>query len=306
MTDITVIVLEFSFNYAIFGFAGFIANAALLIMLFRARKSESLFNKTLASLAVANLISDVCFAVSGTLFTYQTLAKIWEFENMLILVRLQFANRAFIAVSLSHIVFIAVQRFVAVYFPFRFKRIFTTKLTWMILVLIWALPLAATVLFHYVIRSDNDPDVPVAYSIILLGVILTICYTFILIRLIIQRKLTSAMTINNNPTSDTKHKFKLFFNSIGVTFLFLILMLPFAISTLEADILGKWRMLFSSFIAIKTLVDPTVYFFIARCSQCSWTKKRNEQIPLGGVKRDKQDLKESSRALNAFTITTEL
>ena len=53
-----------SLNYAIFALAGLITNMALLVMLVLVRSEKTPFNRTLASLAIANITSGVFFVTT--------------------------------------------------------------------------------------------------------------------------------------------------------------------------------------------------------------------------------------------------
>ena len=260
--------LASSLNYAIFGFAGMIANAALLVALFRIRKEKSPFNKTLASLAVANFISDVFFAINGTMFSYDITAGNYKFERWNNVSHLLSFNNGAIAVALSHIVFIAIQRFVAVHFPLRFRRIFTTKLSSFYISLTWIAATALILIFWFVdAKNIVSKDILASYSILIFGFILIVCYTWILTTLRIRRRISRRLGRRDNATSDTFHCLNLLLNSVGVTLLFLILVCPYAISSLKGDNFIL-RQLLSSLIPIRTVTDPMIYFFISLCIKC--------------------------------------
>ena len=265
-------------NFSVCGFAGLIANAAVLLKLYRTRKENTVFNKTLASLSVANIISDACFAVTGTMFAYQFSSKRINFKNFYVLLSLHYANRYATGIALSHIMFIAIQRLVAVLYPFRFRRIFTTKVAWIIILLTWIVGPICTSLYHFVFKVRGDPDLPLSYSIIIIGTIIFFCYALILHLLIKRRRLSKRLTNNNEAQSDTSYNFNIFFNSLGVTLLFILFTFPFAIFVLAGSSHDGLRVLFASFLAFKTITDPGVYFFVAKCN-CDEKSQSNSSKP---------------------------
>ena len=276
--------LASSLNYAIFGIAGMIANATLLVALFRTRNEAPPYNKTLASLAIANFISDVFFATIGTMFSYDIKTGNLPFQQWEDTFELLFINKGIIIIALSHIVFIAIQRFIAVHFPFRFRRIFTTKLTWFYISLTWLIAISIFLLSWH-IDSNNifAKDRLVSYTILVFVFTLIVCYTWILISLRIQRRVSRQLRSSNNATSDTEHSMKLLLNSVGVTLLFLILVCPYAISSLKGDNFIM-RYLLSSLVPVRTVIDPLVYFFISICIKCSRSvvvqKKNDNNSPM--------------------------
>ena len=274
MSSILAILFSAALTYAISGFIGLLLNICLLVMIFRERKNISPFHQTLFSLTFANFVSDVCFAVLGTVYTYHLKTKIWTFRSVLLLGNMHLANRYLISVSFFHIIFIAIQRFVAVQFPFRFRRMFTTKLVLASIIFIWIISPTLTTIDYFVIHIKNHTDIILSHLIFIFGLALILLYPWILFRLIKQRRI--ACELANNNATGPDNSLKLFFNCLGITVAFLCLTFPFAISVVGGKLLANVRLLFSSFIAMKTVTDPLMYFFITKC--CALLlRQRNER-----------------------------
>ena len=271
----------FCINYTIFGFIGFIANLIILLRLYRTRKENSIFNKTLASLSSANVASDICFIVTGGLFASHFMQHKTSMETNAALDVLQYANRYATCISFFHILFITVQRLAAISFPFRFKRIFTTRVVCIILVFIWIAGVAIVSLYHFIFKISADPDIPMSLSIIVIGVVFLISYAWIFYRLLKSERLSRQLTNtrSNEIQSDTSNNVKIFINSFGITLLFVISMFPYAILVLSGSSQPKLRIIFSSFLVIKTICDPLAYFFIARCKFIQRRKESEHPKP---------------------------
>ena len=259
------VVWVFCINYTACGLIGFAANSAVLVKLYQKRKENTVFNKTLASLSTTNTISDICFLVSGCMFIYHFVSNQISIENINILNVLQYVNRYATCISFLHVVFITVQRLAAITFPFRFKRLFTTKVVYVIIILIWITGIAIVSIYHFALTVDGDPDAALSYSIVITGAIMFFSYAWIFY-LLVKRGRVSKQLTNNNSTRSDANNLKIFVNSLGLTLLFFACMFPSAILILLGSKASKLRILFASFLVFKTVCDPLMYFFTTKCS----------------------------------------
>ena len=271
MVSTTAFMWVLCINYTTCGIFGFIANSAVLVKLYRKRKESTVFNKTLASLSISNIISDICFSVSGCIFAYYFLFQKKPVDKIDVVFVLQNTTRFAMCVSISHITFITIQRLAAISFPFRFRRVFTTKVVCIILVLIWIGGFAIVSLYQFVFRIDRDPDAQLSLFIIIVGSILLVSYVWIFDRLLKRGRISKTLSESNRAHSDNGNNIKLFINSLGLTLMFIVFMFPYAIFVLSGRTMDEIRMLFSSFLVFKTICDPLVYFFIAKCK---WIRRR--------------------------------
>ena len=280
MPIISEVGLIVSLNYAIFGFAGLITNMALLVMLFRIRNEKTPFNRTLASLAIANITSDVFFATVGIVFALDSVKETLDTSEWNFFFKMIYINRGFVMIALSHVTLIAIQRFVAVQFPIHFKRVLTTRVIIIMLCLCWLIPIALSLPAFFDVKENNEDRI-LSYSFLAFGVVLIFCYTWILNTLRIQYRLSRTMRNSNNSSLNKKQNLKLLLNSVGVTALFITLVSPYAISSLNREDIDR-RYQMSSLIVVRTVVDPLVYFFVSFCGTCPrclpmWGRK--QEVP---------------------------
>ncbi len=278
MADRTSLAIYLSaiFIFAIFGFIGFIVNSIQIALMFCKREKKTVFDITLISLALSNVTIAICFGAFGTLLAHYGLHLLGTFKVLMTYFQLRFVSDYCIMISLFHIIFIAIQRFVAVTFPLRFKVLVTKKVTFVVLIIIWLVCGTMMILDHFVIKSTKRRTA-LAYLIITCGVSLTVLYCFVFYKVLKQR---GAMQYVTSHAANTSHSYKLLFNSIGVTAVFILLTFPYAASVLENDKLLRYIGLFSSFLAMKTLFDPLIYFFINRCHGCKCTVVARNVAPI--------------------------
>ena len=260
--------LYMAYSYALFGLGGFLVNIVMLIMLCRDKRSESTFNKTIASLGIANMLIGLIFSTAGFLM-------VSKYEDDLFLMALWYAKECVLSTSIFHLVFIAIQRLAAVLFPLRFKQFFTPKMAAMLLVAVWivsTLFLVAIMLPISIANPDLPTFPPIAYATLLTGILLLMCYIAVLYRLLRLKRFRSE---SSNADQRSILSFRLFFNSFGVTLVFILLTFPFALSVIENNKLRHWSTLFATFFAVKTMADPIVYFFISKCS-CGRVRRQGQ------------------------------
>ena len=275
---VSIIIYSFIFIFAIFGFIGFIVNSLQVVLMFCKREKKTVFDMTLISLSLSNAASAACFGAFGTLLTYHhTLNLYWPVEVFITYWHLRSVSDYCIMISLFHIIFIAMQRFVAVTFPLRFKAFITKKITLVVLILIWLVSGMMMLVEYFVIKYAKR-KIAMAYLIFSCGLSLAVLYCFVFYKVVKQRR---AMQNVTSHVANTSHSYKLLFNSIGVTVVFILLTFPYA-----AIVLGKsytYYNLFASFLAIKTAFDPMIYFFINRCHRCRCTRVARNVEPIPGT-----------------------
>ena len=252
-----------SLNYTIFGFVGLFTNIALLVMLFRLRKETTPFTRTLISLAIANITSDVFFVTIGIVFALDSVKDTLDLREWSFFYNMVYINRGLVMIALSHVILIAIQRFVAVQFPIRFKRVLTTRVILVMLCFCWLVPVALSLPAFFDVKENNEDRI-LSYCFLTFGFILIVCYSWILNTLRIQHRLSRTMRSSNNSSSNKKQNLKLLLNSVGVTVLFITLVSPYAVSSLKGEDTNR-RYLLSSLIVVRTVVDPLVYFFVSLC-----------------------------------------
>ena len=166
--------MEIQHNYAFIaiGVAGIAMNALEIIMILKGGQYRLPFQMSLLSLAVADMLA----ALSLTLWSnFVLLLKLgYPVPKMLT----YYYIRAVIFSSISsqlHVIFITIQRMIAVLLPFSCKRILTQFRCFLVLALLWIASLGATGLI-------NDIPDTVALTIIT-GVLIAFSYAFIVYRI---------------------------------------------------------------------------------------------------------------------------
>lgn len=268
MVSMYVVSFVLCVNYTICGFVGVIANSAVLLTIHRSRKENSAFKKTLASLSTSNLIASFCFSISGCIFAYHFVSQRISVNYSCVLIALQYSNRYATSVSFLHIVLITIQKLAAILFPFHFKRIFTTKVTYVIIFLIWITGFAMISRYQLVVMTGGRPDYALSYSIIAIGVMLLISYSWIFHRLLKRESLSKQPTNYDKDQSYASNKSNTFIDSIGLSLLSIFVMIPcivFVVFVLSGSTMSELYILFTSLLALKTICDPLVYLYIARC-----------------------------------------
>ena len=250
--------------YSIFGFIGFIVNSTQIVLMLCKREKKTVFDITLISLALSNVTSTICFGALGTLFTHVIATLNFTEKNFQTLNNMVYVSDYCVIISLFHIAFIAIQRLVAVTLPFRFKAIFTKLVTAVLLMMIWSVSGVMMLLEYFVIKFAKR-KIALACQIFACGSSLTFIYSFVLYKVLKQRR---AMQNVTSHAANTCHGYKLLLNSIGVTVVFILLTFPYAASVVENDILFIYGDFFASFLAMKTSFDPAIYFFVNRCKCC--------------------------------------
>ena len=276
MVSMNIVVWLFCINQIICGIVGFIANSAVLVSIRRKRKESSFLSKTFASLSIANIISDICFIVSNLMFTYYFISQKISVEETRVLVVLQYANRFATCSSVFHIVFIAIQRFLAISITFQFERILSRKIAYIIIILIWIAALAPFSLFSWAFNTGKDLDIPFFYSTLLIGVILLLSYFWIWYLLVNRVRLQKQITNDNYNQANFDTSEHTLLSSCVVTVLFLATMLPFvtfAMFILPDSTQHALRILIGCLLVIKTLCDPLLYFYIKRCGSSQKSQK---------------------------------
>ena len=281
MADTVLIILYFYlFIFAIFGFIGFIVNAIQIVLMFCKREKKTVFDITLISLSLTNAASAACFGAFGTILTYHTLNLYWTVKAIITYFHLRSVSDYCITISLFHIIFIAIQRFVAVTFPLRFKAFITKKITLVVLILIWIV-CGTMMILDRCVFTFTKRRMALAYLIFICGVSLAVLYCFVFYKVLKQRR---AMQNVTSHVANTSNSYKLLFNSIGVTVVFIILTFPYAANVLDGYKLHDvYAGLFASFLAIKTVFDPMIYFFINRCRRCRCTRAARNVEPIPGT-----------------------
>ena len=259
------VLLVFCASYTIFGLVALLANSAALLELQHTKKKDTVLDTTWTSIFLANIISDLCFLASGCLFVYQCVYHEIPIESITVLIVLQFANRCATCISFLHVVFITVQRLASTTFsPLRFKCILTAKIANFISILIWIAGLAIVSMYHSIHTVDGNPDAPISKASFVIGAIMLLSYAWVFFFLANGASASKQFTNSIQTQSDdnNSNNMKMFLNSLGLTLLFIVFMIPCPKMVRSGRNDADVRILFTIFLIFKTVCDPSLYFYI--------------------------------------------
>ncbi len=136
------------------GTLGFIANIIQLVLINRDKKQKnSVFGLALLSLSIADLLASMSFVFRGSYLLGTTLNaiesnedRVWDYPWAVGAIVFSLTS------SFTHVVFIAVQRVIAVVFPLKVKQIITKSRSYFIITILWITSVALAVIVHINIK----------------------------------------------------------------------------------------------------------------------------------------------------------
>ena len=234
------------------GIVGMAANAMLFSVIRKDKRKKSLFQITIFSLGVADFLVSLILVYSGIYFTCQEM-KIFEVSQQFLEIFL--ANLTFCQTSsFLHVLLITIERLVAVFYPLKFRHVFTRKVCVTALIFVWTAPLPLCFVQHHKIRLVFKPVAFVS------GIFLIGSYTAIYIQL--SRRSKSVIVRASSEKSSTT--FRIAAHALFVTFAFLICTLPYLLAKEGEDsFTGTARLLMVS----NVLLNPVFYVLFAHCKE---------------------------------------
>ena len=124
-------------------------NFITVIVLTRNRRLRCRKNALVGSLAVSDLCVGINHVIYMTLYCLSNPTKKWNIGFILFITNL--------SISLLHMVFIGLERFIAVVKPLHFRSLVSNKVTIVIVFICWAIPIAT--LFPVYVMNMKDPHV---------------------------------------------------------------------------------------------------------------------------------------------------
>ena len=234
------------------GVVGMVANAMLFSIIRKDKRKKSLFQITIFSLGVADFLVSLILAYSAIYFIFQEM-KVFVVSQQFLQIFL--ANLTFCQTSsFFHVLLITTERLVAVFYPLKFRNIFTKKACVIALIVAWTAPLPLCFVQHYQLRLVFKPVAFVS------GVFLIGSYTAICIQL--ARRSKSVIVKASSEKGSTT--FKIAAHALVVTFAFLITTLPYLLmKDGDASFTKIARLLMVS----NVLINPVFYVLFAHCRQ---------------------------------------
>ena len=227
------------------GFLGMLLNA-LQINLLRKEKKKTGFMLTIFSLSVADFLQSLVFINIGGYYLLvhgNVLSKSTVITNSIVRSILFYMTS-----SLLHVVLISVERFLAVYFPLRFQRLFTTRICKILLIFIWLLSIVITLLSH-----NLNPIVWVCCAA-LFFTYLSICVKMFLHQ---SKQVTSRESTKKGISNRETRLRKIVLYSCSVTMSFIICNLPKTFAPFDSSVKG---LVSTSLLLGNVLFNPILYF----------------------------------------------
>ena len=229
---------------------GLIANVIQTFFCITRRKYRTNFEVSLISLSIADLISSVTFALYG----------IAEVVYLYPFVKAMTKALDFTVITMfMHIIFIAVQRLLAVIYPLRIKLILSTNRFYLLLTLTWV-----TACFYGLINILVKVDhVRVnCYMILVFGSAIIALYTGISYTAAMKsRSLQSAGQIHSRRRNST-----VLLHSFLVTMNFVTCFFPFAIVYLFVTPERISRLVIDMLVTLNPFLDSVAYFYMRHCT----------------------------------------
>ncbi len=250
---------------------GIISTVAETILIICDKKlRNSPFGIALLSLGISDVLVSVFFLIFGIFAFYlNTLpSPLITSDNTLAINMLIFFSISltfsFVA-SFTHVVFIALQRLIAVTFPLQAKRIITNYRCRLITTLLWifSVLIAAVDLFQF--------GKVFSYIATVAGIAVVVIYTFICY------KVKQSSFINHqDQDSDRQTENRVLVNSLAVTVIFIVCFLPCSLSMIISRN-SRSSIVFDILLSMNPFLDSMVYFMSRYYSRRATASRRFQE-----------------------------
>ncbi len=233
------------------GFLGSVANFVQLILTCCDKTGrKSVFNLSLISLNVADLLFSSALVLQGICFISQV-----DLHSSLLKSIVWTMILFSMISSLTHVLFISIQRVIAVLFPFQVNQIITKSRCLVILSLLWTISIvpALIALFYDYAHAATS------YFVVITGVLLMIMYSVIYIK-------TTRRNMVNNASEEMQRRRQLsdrqlLYHSVVLTVVFIICNYPMAITRMTEKFINvPIFFLVNTLFSLNPLFDTLLYF----------------------------------------------
>ena len=238
---------------------GIALNICEVASLVHAKRTKLPFDITLVSLAISDLLLALFLAITTVLnyvlpigITSTLYRKIFIFFFFLLS-----------SSSALHMLFIAIQRLIAVLYPLKVSILITRKRSAITLLLLWLISITASIPITNYIYQRIVISTPFISAIIVV-----VCYFIISLNMMKRR----AQAV----TGQQRQNISVLVYSVSITVIFLICTLPFAIFAIQEHV-PLARMSLPSYVLhlfyLQVVLDPILYFFCQawkriKCTMC--------------------------------------
>lgn len=234
------------------------ANIAVLIVLHRKGRHRTVFDLSIASLTVTDLLVSLCFFVRMV----PTIIEV-VFSNFIAIVRETIMPLAvktlasLFLISLLHILFITFQRLFAILYPFKCRQFMTKKVVKFSIAVIWLISLCTTPVLFIKFPMNKLFGVIIFTT----GGIIFAAYTIIAVKI--------CMMLRKNDF-EWRKEHRVLLNSFGVTVSFFASLSPAGYYFAQNNEVHIDCLLMS--MSMNFLLDPLLYFYFSY-----WLSKRDER-----------------------------
>ncbi len=266
------------------GCLGIISNILQIILISRSSERRTVFTMTLLSLSIADLIASIMASSYACIVMISALnIRYNDWFAFIGLIGLIFSS----ATSTFHILFIGIQRLCVVMFPLRFKRIFTTFRSRIVLTVIWIASAATAALLAFFPRFINRVC---GYALIIACVMLIFLYSWLCY--IMHKHHQDGRHLHS---SNRKKNARIFIYSVAVLSSYVICSIPMALTMLLPErVFGNFGFRLSGVIfTLNPLFDSLLYFLSSYCRRnrvfnSSSRKIKTEIGNVAAVARDQE------------------
>ena len=243
---------------------GIALNAFVIASLVRSRRTELPFDITLISLAASDLMLAVSIFVINFILYFQPKLEttIW-FAGLY-----TFCIYSSCLSSTLHMLFIAVQRLIAVLYPLKVSILITRKRCITTICILWLISIAASL---PVSLNFKKYQIVFTYIPLVTACVIVVCYVIINIKMWTRKRPTASGQSSNNMS--------VLIYSISITAIFMACTFPYTIyAILYPQNVLKWIIppYALCMFYFQVILDPIVYFFShiwkkSGCRMCSDT-----------------------------------
>ena len=228
------------------GGVGVIANTLLIATLYKERKLKRPFQMTILSLTLADLLNCIWLTVAGPVKPPLGHKFHPVYQKFYLAVVALSATT-----SILHLMFVTLQRLIAVLLPFRSPILITQPRCAVVITLIW-LTSAAVICWSYLVNMKRVVLTYIPVLTFICALMLIVSYSFICYRVWQRKRLAS--TVNS---SQSGH---ILLYSILVTVLFIICTFPASVTILyDKRFSENWNDVLVIYW-LNPVIDPSIYF----------------------------------------------
>ncbi len=282
-----------AWTFSTAGSLGVIANSAQLILTSRDKNwKESAFGSTLLSFNIADLLASIATCLLGIksfMFIHKMIdSALFTSLRIPVVIALIFS----ITSSITHVALIAVQRVIAVAYPFRVRQILTKKRCYITLSFVWVISIALAIIVPFASKLGHMSLAGVGIAI---GITLMMSYSVVCSKTMRQNRRNVVNNASENMQRRRRQSEKeVLIYSVAVTIVYIVCIYP---SNLDHFISFPAYLHYAGdvMLSINPLLDTLLYFMFSYC------KRRKERARANAASRSNFEMRS---ARNASFMTT--